>query len=246
MTRESPARVLGWKNCLNSRDLGGYPTKEGGVTRWGAVVRCDNPAQLTEEGRASALEYGIKTVIDLRNPEEVETHPNPFAENLNGLEYVNISVVDPAAEPPVGFTTLVDQYTRTLEDFPVQHAQVLKTVADARPGGILINCMGGKDRTGLVSALLLTLAGVPPEAVAADYAMSQELLMPQELDWLENGPGERIEREQHVEMFAARDEVMLEVLEYLDRGYGGVERYVCEAGVTAPVVEAIRRRLIDS
>ena len=67
-------RRLAWEGLLNARDLGGYPTADGGETRWGAVVRSDNLTPLTEDGRAALLAYGIRSIVDLRRPEEAERY----------------------------------------------------------------------------------------------------------------------------------------------------------------------------
>jgi protein tyrosine/serine phosphatase len=83
-------RRLAWDGCLNARDLGGYPTGDGGRTRWGAVVRSDSVAALTEAGRQALLDYGVRSMVDLRLPQEVAAHPNPFAEpGDHGVAYTN-------------------------------------------------------------------------------------------------------------------------------------------------------------
>ena len=73
------SRRLDWEGCVNARDLGGYGTADGGETRWGAVVRSDSPAWLTGAGRAALAEYGVRAVVDLRLPAELDDYPNPFA-----------------------------------------------------------------------------------------------------------------------------------------------------------------------
>ena len=104
--------------------------------------------------------------------------------------------------------------------------------------------MGGKDRTGLVSAILLELAGVERATIGADYALTAECLRPREEEWLANGPGDRAERERLLALYAPRAEVMIEVLDDLDRRYGGVEAYLLRAGVTPEDIARLRERLV--
>jgi protein-tyrosine phosphatase len=95
-----------------------------------------------------------------------------------------------------------------------------------------------------VSALVLSLAGVAPETVAADYALSEKYLRPREEAYLLDGPGERAERERIVAMYSPKAEVMIETLDYLSGRYGGVEPYMRRAGVTADDISRIRRRIV--
>jgi protein-tyrosine phosphatase len=238
-------RRLAWEGLLNARDLGGYPAAGGRETRWGAVVRSDSLAALTEAGRAALATYGIRAIVDLRLPDELARHPNPYAEpGDHGIAYTNVSILDPAAGYPPDTLTLAENYLWTLDRFAGYVAEVMAAIAGAPEGGVLIHCAAGKDRTGLISALLLGLAGVPAETIAADYALTAELLRPRDQEWLEHGPGERAEREALAARFAPTAEVMLAVLDGLTRRYRGVERYLAAAGVSPADLETLRERLL--
>jgi protein-tyrosine phosphatase len=238
-------RRLAWEGLLNARDLGGYPAAGGRETRWGAVVRSDSLAALTEAGRAALADYGVRAVVDLRLPDELARHPNPFATaGDHGIAYTNVSILDPAAGYPPETLTLAENYLWTLDRFAGYVAEVMAAIAAAPEGGVLVHCAAGKDRTGLVSALLLGLVGVPAGTIAADYALTAELLRPRDEEWLEHGPGERAEREAVAARFAPTAEVMLEVLEGLDRRYGGVEGYLLAAGVPPADLARLRERLL--
>jgi protein-tyrosine phosphatase len=238
-------RLLDWEGCLNARDLGGYETAGGRETRWGAVVRSDSLAALTEAGRAALAGYGVRAIIDLRLADEIAVHPNPFAEpGDHGIVYTNLSIIDPAAGFPPDTSTMAQSYLWMLDRFGGFVAEVMAAVADAPEGGVLIHCAAGKDRTGLVSALLLGLVEVPDETIAADYAMTAELLRPRDEEWLENGPGERAEREAMLARFAPTAEVMLEVLRGLAERYGGVEGYLLQVGVSPADLDRLRHRLL--
>jgi protein-tyrosine phosphatase len=238
-------RRLAWEGVLNSRDLGGYPTADGRETRWGAVVRSDNLTTLTEAGRAALVAYGIRSIIDLRRPSEIQELPSPFAvPGTHGIEYTNIPFQDPASPEEAEPETLALIYVGMLNRYRQRVAAVMTAVAQAPNGGVLVHCAGGKDRTGLVSALLLSVAEVAPETVAADYALSSEYLRPREEEYLLSGPGDRAERERIVAMYRPTVEVMLEVLDHLNGRSGGVESYLVRAGVAAEDINRLRNRLV--
>jgi protein-tyrosine phosphatase len=240
-------RRLAWEGCVNARDLGGYATADGGETRWGAVVRSDSLAALTPAGRAALADYGVRAIVDLRLPAELADYPNPYAEpGDHGVAYTNISFIDPAAVPPDAVTTLAEDYLQMLDRYRQGVAEVMAAIANAPEGGVLIHCAAGKDRTGLISALLLGLVDVPAETIAADYALTAEYLRSKEQEWVENGPGERAEREAMAARYAPTAEVMREVLDQLTRRYGGVEQYLVHAGVTQDDLDRLRGRLRSS
>lgn len=243
--KTEPQRLLEWEGCVNARDLGGYPTRDGGETRWGAIIRSDNLAQLTESGQRALLDHGIKTILDLRMPNELKEHPNPFAGSGDlGVTYTNVSFIDPAAQaPPEDFTTLADDYSDMLQRFAPKVAAIVTSIVRAPQGGVLIHCHAGKDRTGLISALLLELVGVPREIIVEDYALTAQLLRASDEAWLENGPGGRADRERQFELYRARPEVMLAVLDRVDHTYGGVDAYLRQAGVSEEDLMRVRERL---
>jgi protein-tyrosine phosphatase len=248
MATEVPwIRRLTWEDCVNARDLGGYPSANGRETRWGAVVRSDDLSSLTEAGRKALRDYGIRSIIDLRMPDEAEQHPNPFAEpGDHGVTYTNVSFIDPAVPPPDEFTTLANGYAGMLERFQPAVCEIMRTIAKAPEGGVLVHCHAGKDRTGLVSALLLELAGVDRKTVGADYALSEECLRPRVEEWLENSPpDERAEREKELSKYSPRAEVMVEVLDRLDQRYGAIESYLLQAGVAPQEIARLREKLLS-
>jgi protein-tyrosine phosphatase len=238
-------RLLAWEGLANARDLGGYPAAGGRETRWGAVVRSDSLAALTDAGRAALAAYGVRAVVDLRLPDELARHPNPYATpGDHAIAYTNVSILDPAAGFPPDTLTLADNYLWSLDRFAGLVADAVSAVATAPEGGVLVHCAAGKDRTGLISALLLGLVGVADETIAADYALTAELLRPRDQEWLEHGPGERADREALAARFAPTAEVMLAVLDGLRSRYGGVEQYLAAAGVSPADLDRLRDRLL--
>jgi protein tyrosine/serine phosphatase len=124
-------------------------------------------------------------------------------------------------------------------------ATVIKAVAASlEEGGVLVHCHGGKDRTGIVVALLLSLAGVPRETIAEDYAMSEARLEPANSAWLDEQArihGHPIERPHWM---YSRPEKMASLLAYLDQHYGGVEGYLAACGVTRAEMAQVREHLL--
>src|SRR5262249_10839609 len=174
-------RDLVWDGCLNVRDLGGLPTQDGGETRPGAVVRADSVRQLTDEGWQALVDHGIRTVVDLRGHDEREWDPPqelpvevvhvPFFES-DAAEWQAISaeLASAVAAGPGPPAATREVYLIFLEHFRANVAAAVRAVANAPSGGVVIHCVGGKDRTRLLSAFLLHLAGVDDDDIAADYA----------------------------------------------------------------------------
>jgi len=241
-------RRLDWDGCPNARDLGGYPTADGRQTRWGAVFRSDCPSRLTDAGRAALVASGVRTIVDLRLPAELATDPNPFATpGRHDIAYWHESFVDPAAPPvPPEKVTLAGDYQRLLRRFPHRVAAIMRRIAGALEGPVLVHCWSGKDRTGLTCALLLALAQVPREIIAAEYALSGESSWPRAVEWLENGPGKRADREAELAWNRPTPEVMLETLAHLDERYGGAEAYLLQAGVLTAEIGRVRERLVQA
>jgi protein tyrosine/serine phosphatase len=244
-----PARHLTWDGCLNVRDLGGHSTEDGGTTRFGSIVRADSVRQLSEAGWADLVAYGVSTIVDLRGGDELEQDPPaqppvpivhvPFFTD-DEEAWAEVEAVAEAAPSPAAATRAV--YLTFLERFKPNVAAGIVAVAWAPPGTVLVHCAGGKDRTGILTALLLRLAGVGHAEIAADYAISEERLRPRHDAWLAQAETEE-ERQRIRRISATPAEAMMGVLEELERRYGSVEAYLQAAGVTTDELDRIRERL---
>ena len=247
-------RDLAWEGCLNVRDLGGHRTADGGETRYGAVVRADSVRQLTEAGWQAAVDYGIRTVVDLRGDHELEADPPaelpvdvlhvPFMEQ-DEAAFAEVEAVARAAGEAAGDDVARrtrDVYLVFLEHFKQNVAAGLRAVARAPEGGVVVHCLGGKDRTGLLTALLLHLAGVDAEQIGADYGLSEERLRPRHDVWIAEAETEA-ERERLRRVLQSPAASMVGVLEELENRYGSVEGYLRSAGVTDEELEFARVRL---
>lgn len=235
MTRE-----LVWDGCINVRDLGGIPLEGGGETRAGVLVRADNIGKLAGNGRETLAAHGVVRVVDLRWPEERARDP----EHDFAVEVVRVSLLGPRRDPnyedgletymaagdPAGYWAA--SYVSMLETYRQEFATALTAIADA-DGPVVFHCSGGKDRTGLIAALLLRLAGASIDDVAHDYSLSAEMWArePRELEprhaFMENTPAG----------------AMRGALEHLERAYGGVPGYLRACGLDDERIAALRDRL---
>ena len=245
-----PPRDLVWDGCLNVRDLGGFAV-DGGETRFGSVVRADSVSQLTPAGWQALADYGVRTVLDLRGDHEREDDPPrelpvevlhvPFME-ASEEEWNEIAEqLEEVAKQPVPDATR-DAYLIFLERFRSNVGAALKAVVRAREGVVVIHCVGGKDRTGLLSALLLYLAGVSVSEIAADYALSEKRLRPRHDKWFEAAENEA-ELQRLKRIAQCPPESIMQVFAELDRRYGSVEKYLQAGGVSNEELELARARL---
>jgi protein-tyrosine phosphatase len=247
MSDRAMNRDLAWPDCYNARDLGGLPAAGGRTTAWRSVIRSDILSRLTADGRQALLEYGVRTIIDLRAAHEAAAEPSLDPVWAGG----RLTCLNRPLEhyyPHVGRLIVAarsraEVYAIILDHYPDAVAGALRAVAGAEPGGVVIHCHGGRDRTGMASALLLRLAGVPAEVVIADYAASQERLRPL-FEQIEAEKGPPPADAGFWQRPTATAEMMAQMLAHLDGRYGGVEGYLKAAGLTDSDVVRLRMRLV--
>lgn len=239
------ARWLRLNGATNVRDLGGYCTRDG-ITRWGTVFRADSLHALNESEQQLLLDHGVRTIIDLRHTSETEGQPNvfrfsPCVRYFNILLFQNTRPAPHSAQKP----DLPTIYRYIVDDCRPAVAEVLSVIADAGDGAVLFHCSAGKDRTGVIAALLLGLAGVPKTKIAEDYALTdlamQDLrprLVAQTV--AAGGDPPALER-----LLSSYPEDMLRFLTYLDEWYGGAARYVRDLGLSSVRLQRLLDRLVD-
>lgn len=172
-------RILNWDGCTNVRDLGGLHTLDGRQTRWQAVVRSDTPSRLTAAGWSALYAYGIRTIITLRTHGQTEPELN-FSPPQPGLDIVPVEIEDITDQAFLQQWAVTElwstplYYKDALQRWPDRHAAAISAIAQAQPGGVLFHCARGNDRTGIIALLLLTLAGVTPDEIIADYQLSPD------------------------------------------------------------------------
>lgn len=164
-------RELSWDGCVNVRDLGGL-----GQVRPRAVVRMEAPTRLSEVGWAAAWAYGVRTVIDLRDPDEREPERAPRPPGIATVYAPQDPVGTPFYEQWKKIDSLASPlyYPAMLVEHPEPVVTAVRAIANAAPGCVVFHCAGGKDRTGLLALVVLTLAGAAPDEIIADYLLTYD------------------------------------------------------------------------
>lgn len=194
--------------CGNARDVGGVPLDGGRAVAEGVLLRTDNHDKLTPDGIAAVRRLGVRRILDVRHEWEARRYPSPFASDPI---YANVPL---DRDRPEFDPTAPDDY-RILTDTPGTIAAAFTALAEAPDGAVMVHCHGGRDRTGVLVALALAVAGASDEAIAAEYALTE----------------------------GADPETMTEFLADLRERHGGAEGFLAGAGVAARHFEAVRRRL---
>jgi protein-tyrosine phosphatase len=239
-------RLIALEGAVNFRDLGGYATLDGRRTRWRVLFRADGLSELSQTDFSVMRDLGIRTVVDLRSGHEVEQsrfdveahpvdfHHFPFINQLPDVEQWD-------RRPGL----LGAQYKEMLDDAAPQIIGALEvlTAADSRPA--VFHCTAGKDRTGLLSALVLSLLGVPEETVVADYALSGEAMERLRAKLIVKYPDSKDTISDIDEVFSANPANMVELFAYLRERYGSVTEYAGAVGVPDAVVACLREELLE-
>ncbi len=237
------SRRLDWPGCRNVRDLGGLPTRDGAVIRPRALIRADSLDRLTDDGLSRLKELGVSRILDLRNADEAVVSPHPFAGDDN--LYRLVPMIDPRRERLRDRTaerTLGDIYASSLHRNARSIMDGLAAIADAPDGAVVVHCAVGKDRTGMIVALVLSLAGVADDVIAEDYALSGECLR-DEFEQFLAGVADDTERARVRERMSCHPETMLHMLAHLRAHYGDAEGYAKAHKLDADRLDRIRQRL---
>jgi protein-tyrosine phosphatase len=239
-------RRLVWPGCRNVRDLGGLPVVTGGLTRSGALIRADSLNRLTAAGIAAVRARGMARILDLRSVWELPDQPHPFHDDPI---YRLLPFIDDNRDKErnrAGERTRADLYRGSVDRNSRQIAAAVAAIADAPRGAVVIHCLSGVDRTGMLAAIVLDAIKVERSAIAADYASSEQELgsaTPRPPDE-QNGAEERPRPGSSPGLLApAGPETIIEVLEHIDGRHGGVRTYLKRNGVTGRTLTKLRERL---
>ncbi|MET9253120.1 tyrosine-protein phosphatase [Streptomyces sp. NPDC003717] len=245
-------RLIRFDALANFRDLGGWTTATGRRVRTGRLYRADNLGKLAEgtEDWSRFLALGVRTVVDLRHPWEIEAngrvpeHPAVTYHNLS-IEHrpYDQAALTPDIEPG---PYLAERYLEVAEDGRKEIRRALELVAEtARAGDPLVfHCTSGKDRTGLLAALVLTLLDVPRATVVEDFARTDRAAPALLAAWTARNPGRTPAWPSYGR---APAEVMETFLTHLTTRYGSVPGYLTEAlSLDTPALTAdLRAHLLD-
>lgn len=237
----------------NCRDLGGYPTKDGKVTNFGVFIRSEAPVRLTPEDIQLLKNYNITKSIDFRGDNDIIDFPSQL--NRPDFEYIRLPMFgradalgfeDKVDDPSKNFTGWEKNYIQWCETYKGWVRDVIHQLAITK-GACQYNCNAGKDRTGIISAFLLSIAGVCDNDIAYDYCLSRTLLKPrfQELSpqwgaYLKDDNGELLPN--HPFLFTPK-KAMIIFMNYIHNTYTSAENYLLSCGVTKNDITKIKNKL---
>jgi hypothetical protein len=251
---EPDPRHIPFEACFNFRDLGGYPTRDGKRVRWRTLYRADTLHRLTAHDAGTFAALGVRTVIDLRSGTEVSDygrvredagsfawHHSPMLDNLR-LRPVD---GEPPPPPTVDLLPPGEFYMQIVEEFRASVGFAFKLLAADRALPAVFHCTGGRDRTGMVAALMLELLGVPDDVIVDDYLLTKKA-GERSMAWVEANEPELAALVAQIppEARELRGEVILGFLERVRTGYGSASGFLSSTGVTAGEQESLMRRLI--
>ena len=241
-------RLLPLVGACNFRDLGGYATLDGGLTRWGQLFRSDTLHELTEADLEVLRGIGLASIIDLRTAAEIGRTGRGV---LGGepIAYLHASVLqeeaaESAAIPAPSGDDPAERYLWYLEVGGEALAEALRMVADPKNYPLVFHCAAGKDRTGVLAALILDIAGVERSVIVDDYAITatrMELIL------------ERLRRDpvwgSHVseippERVLAAGTTMARFLDLLYQRHGGARDWALAVGVTAQSLDEMTSHFV--
>lgn len=241
MAMNGMERLLKLDGAYNVRDIGGYRTLSGAIVQRGRLFRADGLHQLSQRDQETILGLGVKTIVDLRFDDETAAKKDVFAEHSE-VDYHNISLVNPATTKLSEISNLSDMYKILLDQSNSLLIEVFRLIATVKEG-LLFHCSAGKDRTGVVAALLLDLAEVPRETIISDYAETETNLAPIMDELLAHRPAEMSEAEFRLFMGSAPENMEI-MLDHLYSVYGGAEQYLSGNGLHADEIDSLKHKLL--
>jgi len=227
------ARRINLKNAVNLRELGGYMRQDGKITKYNQFLRSGNPSRLEDSEIEFLLNYGLKTVIDLRNTNEITKEKSVFSD-FDGVNYFYMPLFESGGPH---FETLGDLYVELYHNSK-NFGNIFNIMAENIEGTILFNCTAGKDRTGLIAAMLLMLAGIDECDIVADYQVSFTYFKPSFQKTLEVHPNMPMH-------FAYSNPEWIEnIIGLIKSDHGNIENYLISRGATKENLEKVKSKLI--
>jgi len=238
-------RFVPLTGTMNTRDLGGLPLAGGGRTRSGVFYRSDVPMGFKDEDFAELERRGLTTVIDLRQPNELERDPSCL-HGRDGLDWHNVEVWGHIAKDdgPADEYDIVAFYRAALDHAGPAFVRAVELLANSE-GAALFHCTAGKDRTGLLALLVLEVAGVPTETIISDFALTHDRIEPLRQRLLDDAESKGVSREQFSRLLGATPDLIAPAIEHLHATYGGAEAYLRRHGASDETLEKLRAKLTD-
>lgn len=255
-------RLSQFEGLTNFRDIGGIATQSGGLMRQGILFRSDELSKLSRKDLQKLGDFGLKSVIDLRTPnerrikvdrlpghQEIRMIHSPFYHQNRDFTRWEFSRMLVSQSRTLDFEQLIKGfYHRMVFENAGQIGELVTLLSDKNNLPALIHCTGGKDRTGIIAALLQLLAGVPRETVREDYLLSNALIGPRMkrvLLFVRCISFFKISPERIQPMLEVRSDYLDEVIEKIFAEYGDIETYFKDAcGVTEGALKSLKKILM--
>ena len=229
-------RLYNFENLYNVRDIGGYKNSDGKLIREKKYIRGTAKGTLTPAEKELLYSDGIRVVIDLRNPYEINKIPHP----LNGYKdivYYNIDMIgsfDNMLER--NYTVITQLYFDLIDYSQNQIRDVFKLLAKHENESIYYSCTAGKDRTGIITFILLSLVGIPEDEIIANYTESFENNLPLDA---------KAPMHPKMEMYRySKPEYIIDTMRYIQKKYGGPEKYLQHLGISQAEIDRIKHSLL--
>ena len=256
-------RHIDLDDASNIRDLGWYPTKCGKSTVSGLLFRSAGLHELSEASIAILLQRGIITDVDLRRSDQVGQRPDILGRS-DKINYIRLPLYENVVEElptsleeklegvlKTNLNAIQDRYYKIYIGWLEIHKPAIKEILIAlfNPDNLsaLYHCEAGTDRTGIISALILSVCGVEDELVAEDYGLSAKYLIDSYFE--EQAPPNR-NRENYTWLDYQNEycspTVMLGIMDYIKTIYGGTENYIISLGVNKSTIETFKEKFLSS
>ena len=246
-----PRRHLELEGTVNTRDVGGYATRDGRQTRWGKLLRSDSLHQLSPASQQTLIDWGLRSVLDLRKSREMQEKRNVFFGSDRVQYYHQNMVGDTLIRERESIPEGLDYVEHMRWSYSVVLDRRKSHIHDtlcllSQPGTMpaLVHCAGGTERTGLIIALVLGIAGVPEETIAEDFALTARLTYTHHLETHPEVNADNYTLEDH-QSRQCRPGTMLAVLRTLEERYGDIVGYARNIGMSEEQIEALRAAIVE-
>ena len=226
-------RRIPLKTVENLRDLGGYACS-GGATRFGAILRSAVVSDLSTEDMNRLISMGLTDIIDLRSDSEHLEYPNAFEDHAS-VKLHRSGTLELSAS--TDFTCMGDAYIYRIDNMGEYHRKIIEIVANAE-GTVLIHCFAGKDRTGIMCALILLLLGVDPLDVIADYQITHTYIRHYDEAFLSAHPNTL------PFVLSSTPSNMIMTIRHITEKYGSAKAYLTAHGLDGVTIEKLKSKFV--
>lgn len=238
------------KGTYNVRDLGGYITEDGKTTKVGMLIRSGNLDKLPQASQQQVIDYGVRTIIDLRNEWEQRHYPNVFTV-ASQITYHNLPLLGDALTNNEAWQAVKDDYVerhelyiKYLEWHKSQIATIITTIVNA-DSATMFHCHAGKDRTGIITALLLSIVGICDTAIAQDYSLSSSEIAHLIAEWREYNLKNGHDMAQFERDVVSKPQTIMSMMAYIKETYGTTAAYLQSCGVLDSTLTKLHQKFVE-